>query len=470
MSATIERTNVSDRLGSFLISKVVYPLWTKRDHPDYRRYARTFEKSQHLSASALEELQTTLLRRQLIHAYRNVPFYRRSMETAGITPFEIRSLSDLQMLPVLTKREIQDNKGALLADNVPESRRVKNQTGGSTGSPLQFWVDKERFDSRRASTDRHNAWAGLRPGDWCAQLWGSRLDTGGSTLPKVTWRQQLLYRTLTLNTSLVSETDLNAYIELLRRYRPRHLITYAQAGAMFAQYCRKVGADDIRFDSMITTAEVLSPQDRSLMEETFRGKVFNRYGCRELSVIASECEHHSGLHVNADVLLVEIEPLPGMPAGLGRVLVTDLLNRSMPLIRYEIGDLASWETAGPCACGRSLPRLARIEGRTTDFLRLPDGRMVSGPSLTLVVGDMSEIRQAQFLQPRPNQVRLKVVSGDGYSAETAKELERRLHSYFRDQVELSIQVVDDIPKEPSGKYRFVKTEFEEPTFIAPVGA
>jgi phenylacetate-CoA ligase len=262
------------------------------------------------------------------------------MEAAGITPFEILSLSDLRVLPVLTKRDVQDHKAALLADNVPETRRVRNQTGGSTGSPLQFWVDKERFDSRRASTDRHNQWAGLRPGDWCAQLWGSRLDTGGSILPRVTWRQQLLYRTLTLNTSLVSEADLNGYIDLLHRYRPRHLITYAQAGAMFARHCQKVGAN-VRFDSIITTAEVLQPADRAVIEETFGGRVFNRYGCRELSVIATECEHHTGMHVNADALLLEIDPLPGLPSGLGRVLVTGLLNRSMPLIRYEIGDLDS---------------------------------------------------------------------------------------------------------------------------------
>jgi phenylacetate-CoA ligase len=469
MSAMIESRKFSNRLGSLLVGKLIYPLWTRRDHPAYQRYSREFRQTQFLSPAALEEHQLSLLRRQLIHAYRNVSFYRRKMEVAGITPFEIRTLDDLQLLPVLTKRDIQDNKAGLLADNVPEPRRVRNQTGGSTGSPLQFWVDKERFDSRRASTDRHNVWAGLHPGDWCAQLWGSRLDTGASTLPKVTWRQQLLYRTLTLNTSLVSEADLNAYIELLQRYQPRCLITYAQSGAMFARHCQKVGAK-VHFDSIIPTAEVLRPEDRVLMEETFRAKVFNRYGCRELSVIASECEFHSGMHVNADALIVEIDPVPGLPAGLGRVLVTDLFNRSMPLVRYEIGDLASWESSEPCPCGRSLPRLGKIEGRITDFLRMPDGRIVSGPSLTLVVGDMREIRQAQFVQPAPNQVRLKVVSGEGYNADTAKELHRRLYSYFRDQVQLSILQVDDIPKEPSGKYRFVKTELEEPAYSAPPGA
>ena len=290
---------------------MIYPLWAKRDHPAYSRYAAKFNRSQHLSPDALERLQLTLLKRQLEHAYTNVPFYRRRMDAAGLLPADVRSLSDLQRLPALTKREIQDHKAEMLAGNVPESMRVKNQTGGSTGSPLQFWVDKERFDSRRASTDRHNAWAGLHPGDWCAQLWGSRLDTGASTLPNVTWRQRFLYRTLTLNTSLVSEADLNAYIELLRKYRPRHLIAYAQSAAMFAQHCVKFGVSDVHFDSVITTAEVLLPEHRSLIESTFSTQVFNRYGCRELSVIASECEHHTGLHVNGDALLVEIEMLPG---------------------------------------------------------------------------------------------------------------------------------------------------------------
>ena len=122
------------------------------------------------------------------------------------------------------------------------------------------------------------------------------------------------------------------------------------------------------------------PEQREFLEETFGGKVFNRYGCREISLLASECERHTGMHVNSDAVIVEIEPVAGMPENVGRVLVTDLLNRSMPLIRYEIGDFASWVDGPACPCGRSLPRIAQIEGRSTDFLRLPDGTLISGPA------------------------------------------------------------------------------------------
>lgn len=384
------------------------------------------------------------------------------MEGERITPLDIRSLDDLRILPVLTKRDIQEHSSQLLADNVPADRRVINHTGGSTGSPLQFWVDKERFDSRRASTDRHDGWAGLRPGDWCAVLWGSAFDIGTEIIPRITWKQHLLHRLLMLNTSRVSKEDLDRFITLLRRYRPTRLKAYAQSAAMFAKYCRETGVDDIRFESIITSAEVLLPESRVLIEEVFRGRVFDRYGCREVSLIASECEYHTGLHVNADALLVEIDPIQERSPNVGRVLITDLYNRSMPLIRYEIGDIAQWSTDDiSCPCGRNLPRLAKVEGRITDFVRLPNGDLVSGPSLTLVIAQIGEIRQAQFVQLSPDEVRLDLIPTDAFGSHTVDKLRQRLYPFFREQIRLSIHTVTNIASEPSGKYRFVKREFEE---------
>jgi phenylacetate-CoA ligase len=216
---------------------------------------------------------------------------------------------------------------------------------------------------------------------------------------------------------------------------------------------------------MIVSAEMLLPGKRELIEGTFGGKVFNRYGCREVSVIASECEFHEGLHVSADTLLVEVEPGPNLPPGMGRVLVTDLLNRSMPLIRYEIGDLASLRTTTGCACGRSLPLIGEIQGRTSDFLRLPNGRMIAGPSLALLAADMRDVRQVQFIQGGdPRHVTLKVVAGQGYSSLTEQELRRRMQPYLEGASQLTIARADSIPSEPSGKYRFVK-KADEPIAI-----
>ena len=347
--------------------------------------------------------------------YDNCAFYTRRMREAKILPNELRSLSELSRIPALTKRDIQDHGREIEAKGFPAEKRMRNQTGGSTGSPLQFFVDRERFDSRKASTYRHNLWAGLRPGDWQITLWGSRLD---QELTETRWdriRNKIIDRTVMLNTSGITDTDWLRLIAEVRRTKPRVMVAYAQAAVLFGSYLRQHEIQDVQFDSIITTAEMLLPgQHDSSQEITFGGKVFNRYGCREVSVIASECQFHHGMHVNSEALFVEIESDLARPGKTGRILVTDLLNYSMPLIRYEIGDLGAWEGDQNCPCGRHLPLLAEIQGRTTDFLVLTGGRQISGPALTLAVSDMADVRQVQFVQRNPKLILLRVVPGDKY--------------------------------------------------------
>jgi phenylacetate-CoA ligase len=444
-------------VSSSIVRKFIFPLWMARDHPRSGAYLREFEHTQFLESSALEALQLVRLQRLLAHANQECSFYRRRMDQIGLDPSRLTSRQQVSALPVLTKTDIQENGADLLARHFPQSERVRNQTGGSTGSPLQFYVDKERFDSRMASTIRHNAWAGLRPGDWCATLWGARLD---QYLGRGLWdwcRNNFLYRTIQLNTSRISAEDWKSFVVELRRKRPQFLLAYSQSAVLFAHYLRERAIDDIRFQSIITTAEVLLPGQRELLEQTFRGRVFNRYGCREVSVIASECECHQGMHVNAEALLLEVIPDPSIPKPGGRIVITDLLNLSMPLIRYEVGDVGAWAER-PCSCGRPLPLLADVQGRITDFLTLPDGCRISGPALTLVVSDMADIRQVQFVQKSPESVVLRVVPGRNYGAQTAAELRRRLAYYLHYAMTLHIEEVQHIARESSGKYRFVINE------------
>ncbi|MFQ5778487.1 MAG: phenylacetate--CoA ligase family protein [Terriglobia bacterium] len=441
-----------------LVRYLIFPLWLRRDHPHYPRYVREFQHTQFLTREEVKHLQWERLRKLLWHAYENCTFYRRRMQEAEIHPAAITRLEQVSALPVLTKSDIQDHAGELLARNYPAAARVRNQTGGSTGSPLQFYVDRERLDSRMASTTRHNLWAGLRPGDWCARLWGARLD---QIVEQGWWdwcRNTLLYRLVELNTSCIRRDDWRTLVAALRRKRPRFLVTYAQSACLFARCVREAGIDDIRFESILTTAEVLLSEQRHLLEETFRARVYNRYGCREVSVIATECEFHRGMHVNAEALLVEVVPDSSIPGSVGKIVVTDLLNYSMPLIRYEIGDAGRWAPEQDCPCGRGLPLLADVQGRTTDFLVLPDGRWVSGPALTLVVADMADVRQVQFVQKAPAAVVLRVVPGRDYGSQTVAELRRRLGRYLDGHTALAIEEVEGIASEASGKYRFVINE------------
>jgi len=444
--------------SSWMVRNLIFPLWVRRDHPGYPDYIREFERAQFLSNSDIAALQLRRLQKLLRHAYLECPFYRQRMERAGFHPDTFRSIDQLAAIPVLTKVDIQQHGRELEAANFPAPLRVRNQTGGSTGSPLQFYVDKQRFASRFASTTRHNRWAGLQPGDWHAVLWGSRLDQSSRQSGWDVFRNEFLYRAIFLNTSLIQEKDWVQFLGKLRAKRPRILLAYTQAAVLFAKYLRQNQITDIRFDSIITTAEVLLPGQREFLENTFQGRVFNRYGCREVSVIASECEYHGGMHVSAETFVVEIVPDPKVLKPAGRVVITDLLNFSMPLIRYEIGDVAAWTENQQCSCGRNLPMLTEVQGRTTDFLVLRDGRHISGPALTLVVADMPEVQQVQFVQKAIDHIVIRVVAGKGYGPITAEELRRRLSLYVSSDTVLDIEETQNIASEISGKYRFAINE------------
>lgn len=441
--------------SAWVVRNVVFPVWVRRDHPTFPRYTKQFARTQFLTGTEIQELQLNRLRNLLRHARANCPFYAQRLLQAGLDPDQLTNLEQYAKVPVLTKRDIQDHGPRMLAKGFPERNRVRNQTGGSTGSPLQFYVDRERFDSRKASTLRHNLWAGIRPGDWQVYLWGSRLDEGRPTTLWGHVRNQLLYRTIPLNTSRITDADWSKLIAEIRSKKPTSMVAYTQSAVLFARYLREQKISDIHIPSIVTTAEMLLPGQREFLEGTFHARVFNRYGCREVSVIASECEFHRGMHVNADALLLEILPDSTRQTRSGRMVITDLLNYSMPLIRYEIGDIGEWAEDQHCPCGRNLPLLADVQGRITDFLILSDGRMISGPALTLVVSEMPEVRQVQFVQRAPDDIVLRVVPGRGYGKDTEEDLRKRMSLYLGRAAHLKIELTNSIASEISGKYRFV---------------
>ena len=212
----------------------------------------------------------------------------------------------------------------------------------------------------------------------------------------------LLREPLWLDAASLTEQRMEEFHAALLRWRPKVIQAYARSAVLFARFLRERGLTAYKPHSIVTSAEMLEPDDRQILEDVFGCPVFDRYGCREVSVIASECPAHTGLHVNAECLHVEIETPdgPADPGEVGAILVTDLLNTAMPLIRYRIGDLGSL-TEGDCPCGRGLPRLAALHGRSTDFLVGSDGRLVSGVFLaTYVVAQRPSLGQVQ-ISPGP---------------------------------------------------------------------
>jgi phenylacetate-CoA ligase len=440
-----------------LVRNVFFPLalW-RRGETAQLYYLEEFERTQHLSADELRSLQTRRLRALLRHAYQRCPFYRRSFHNAGAHPEDVRAPEDLRALPVLEKIDIQERGSEMVAHGWPAGDLIRNQTGGSTGTPISFYLCNDRKCSRAAATLRHNRWAGWEVGDRAAVIWGAPRDKPGSAL-RSRLRGALLRDPLWLDTAALTEETLLAFHRALWRQRPRIIQAYARSAVLFARFLRSQNLKPYRPLSLITTAEVLEDPDRDLLEGVFGCPVFNRYGCREVSVVASECTGHRGMHVMAEGLYVEVESQAG-PAGpgqLGGILVTDLLNPAMPLIRYRIGDMGAW-AAGPCPCGRTLPRLEKVSGRVTDFLVGCDGRLVSGVFLaTYVVAQRPSLGQVQIHQRWAGSLTWKVRPASGFDPQADVEYLRRATSeHLGAKASADVELVEDFPASPSGKFLF----------------
>jgi phenylacetate-CoA ligase len=450
-----------------LVRNVFFPLalWRRGDLAQLA-YRREFERTQFLSADELRHLQWRRLRALLAHAQARCPFYARRFARAGIDARGLEGPEDLRALAPLEKRDIQEHGPDLIAADWPRSDLLRNQTGGSTGQPITFYLSHDRKCSRAAATLRHNAWAGWRTGDSAAVIWGAPLDR-----PPPGWRSALrallLREPLWLDTGALTEETLKGFYAELRSRRPRIIQAYARAAVLFARYLEARGLEAPRPHALVSSAEVLEADDRALLERVFGCPVFNRYGCREVSVIASECDAHAGLHVMAEGLYVEVETPggPARPGEMGSILVTDLLNLAMPLIRYRIGDLGSW-AKGDCPCGRHLPRLAGVSGRVTDFLVGADGRLVSGVFLaTYVVAQRPSLGQVQIHQDRPGAVVYKLRPGLGFDPEEdGRYLRAATRRHLGASATAELEVVEEFPVGPSGKLLFSRSSVA-PAFL-----
>ncbi len=445
---------MADFFGAFP-RHVVAPLWAAKDRSPYLRLLRELERTQYLTGEEIRELQLAKLRILVEYAYTHTPFYRERLTRTGYRPGDCFTLADYAGLPALTKQDIQEHLDALRTREMPRDKLIANLTGGSTGSPLKFYHDPLRLESRKAATWRHNQWAGYRIGDKAGVLWGMPRDINAKPSLKATIRKRLLDRTLVLDTSSITEEKMREFHAQLQRFRPRVILAYANSLYLFARFLDQAGLTPPPLVGIITSAEILFPEYRQTIERVFEAPVFDRYGCREVSIIASECAEHQGMHINAENILLEIERPAGnqQPDAPGEIIITDLENRGLPFLRYRVEDMGRL-LEGPCACGRGLPRLELAAGRTTEFLVSPSGKLVSGAALTvLLVAQTPGVRQAQLVQERQDELQIRVVRDDNIGFDE-QIMRRKVFEFFGEQMKISFEYPDAIPRTASGKYRF----------------
>jgi phenylacetate-CoA ligase len=397
----------------------------------------------------------------LKHAYETVPYYRRIFDQRGIGPASICCAEDLEKLPLLTRQLIKTNSADLMSSGFPPGQLLRLSTGGSTGEPLQFYRSKhDHLDWGLAASQRAMEWSGYKLGDKLAQL--TVIRPYHSTLHHVSEiAKQLFQRVHVVDAKTVTLQNLPHHVQALERSKPAFILGYPSSIEMVARHIIKSGRSVLRPAAIMTGAEQLYDYQRELFVSVFGCQVFSVYSAWEAYGIAAECSQHIGFHISAENLIVEIVDNEGRqvpPGREGRVLITNLHNYAMPFIRYEIGDLAvAADTI--CPCGRGLPMLAKLSGRTTDVVYTRSGKAIAGTALLHVFLTPMGVSQFQFVQESYDRVVIKLVMDQAcsksYLDEVTARLKRQYQSLLENDIDISIEFVDAIPVTRDGKRRVV---------------
>lgn len=439
------------RVYETLFRRVLYPLYEtglRRRHT--LRYLAEYERSQWLSADEIAALQWRKLKALIEHCWREVPYYRHSWTALGATPADIRTLDDYARLPVLTKADIRTHFGDLVAAS-HRDRLLMKATGGSTGEPLRFAYTRESNERRVAIMWRGYRWAGARMGRRSLYLWGGAVGEPSRTQQLKDSLFHAAFARRMLNSFPMSESNMAGYADAIDAYRPDIIVAYVGPLVRLAEWLLATGRRVHAPQAILGSAEAMLEPQRETIERAFGAPAFNTYGCREFMLIASECERRDGLHVNSDHLLVET--IGGSGQGAGEAAITDLHNWGMPFVRYLNGDLATPAHGGACACGRGLPRLARIDGRKLDAIRTRSGHLLPGEFFPHMLKDIDGIRRFQVVQRSLDALDISLVRGDGFDPAGLDYARREIGKVIGDDAEIRFHFVDDIPTEANGKFR-----------------
>ena len=444
------------------LSKTMRRVWPELAAID--RQAAHYQETSWYTPSELAAYQARLLQELLAHCWSSVPYYRRLMEETGATRPGDTSLAQL---PTLSKEQIRVHFDELRSDDLDDRRWYVNSSGGSTGEPVRVIQDRDYAVRSEARKVVCFEMAGYEPGDYLALLWGSQRDIlVGGVGPRAAVGS-FLRNMQTMNAFRMTPELMRSYLASLGRRPPRLLYAYGQAVFELARYAQAHGISVTAPGAIVTTSETLYPYMRETIEAVFGCEVFDQYGSREVSCIAQECDQHQGLHLNLETLVVEIlddDGAPCPPGVEGDVVITSLLNRAMPLVRYRIGDRAT-AAAHLCACGRGLPLLDHVAGRGFDAIRRSDGTVIPGIyflHFISVVYNRPWIAKFQVVQTDYDRIVMKVVSnGVEPTAEEREELAHIVHMAMGEECRTEIELVDEIPNSESGKYRYTLSLLDE---------
>lgn len=434
----------------------IYHNYLKRD--ELYKFTALFDKTQYWSKEEILKYQWDLFKKQLNYAYEKAPYYKNIFDKLQLSVDDIKSTQDLIKIPILTKDIVRSNFNDLVAKDIDKSRIKWNSTSGSTGSNFKFLSDKGTLVPS-ALQHRCYSWMGIDFFDKKMSVWGAGWDVKKSK--KLISRIKSAIKGATVLSGYnLSDKDLTDYFKLMDKINPRLIISYPSILFDMAKFFEK---NELTFSpkAIQIGGEKLFPFQRDYIEKIFKAPVFDFYGARDMSMIAQDCDKHEGLHIMAENVLVEVLDDEGYPVeeGEGDLVITNLHNKVMPFIRYKIGDRAV-VTQKQCSCGRGLPLLKEIIGRSFEIIEFPNGNKVGGTFWTILLRTEPGIQKLQVVQKAKDLIQINYVPEKENGVIIFKNFIDKIHHYSGQDLNVKFNKVSEIPPTKGGKYRFIVKEIE----------
>jgi len=416
-------------------------------------YLLQLKKDQWKDSHQLKNIQFKKLKGIIKHAYNYVPYYHRLFSSAKIRPEDIKDQDDLRKIPLTTKQDIQKNYWDIVPRGIKASRLPSSFTSGSTGVPLRIIFDYSHMSHHDASTRYTWFECGVKLSDKFVTVWGR-----AQSVMRLRRYVKLMGNITETIAPLLPQEKL---INVLRQINPNVINTFPSVLSSLANY----DISGINPRLIFTQGEVVTQHCRDIVRKMFNLELLEIYGSVEFGHLAFECNEHCGLHMITDGAYIEFVDRNGeyvSPGEQGEIIVTELYNRAMPLIRYRIGDVGI-PTDEKCPCGRSWPLIKSIQGRINDRVILPSGREISWLHFyhhfyKELEKNAFSISQYQIIQDQKNRITFKVVKGREFEPEMLERIKNNLEMYFAklgENVEVVTQVVKEIAGERTGKRRIL---------------
>lgn len=409
-------------------------------------------RNQYESKSVLNKRQNAKLRALIHHAYNHIPFYRQLFDSAGIKPERVNTIEDLSHFPIISKQQLQNVPVDEITDkavNLSNYKRIT--TSGSTGLPLQLFYLKEDFSILNMNWMRPLWIYGVKP-------WHKQLEITGphNVLDKQKWYHHFgLWRKKGI--SLFKNPE--EWIKLWYQYKPDVLYGYSGSLKLLAKKVIEKGLSDLNPGFVFGVSDLVDEECRELILKAFKKRLVDLYGAAETGCIAWECHVCNGYHINMDTVIVEFikDNKPVASGTQGRIVVTNLHSYAMPIIRYDLGDMAT-PLREKSICGRELPLLKMIEGRADAFIILPSGKMLSPMFFFGIMKPVKGIKQWKIWQKDKKNVHIIIVPAENFTQDTINQIRTRIKKHIGSKIVFNFDLVKTIPQDSTGKIRAVVSE------------